>query len=93
MLANSLITILVLWSVWYVLRTVAPNVTYRLMLKLADSSAQLGWNGLARRLRPLPPAGCGGGCGCGPQATNAARPQPDGSVAASDSAPQPVKWK
>jgi hypothetical protein len=92
MLQNSVVLLVVLWSLLMVLRRLMPNSLYRFQSALAQGCAQTGWQGLAERLLPAAPAqGCGTGCsscstGCSSSASTEV-------AASSDPQSRPVSWR
>ena len=78
-----IITALVIWSAIFVFKKVFPKTAYSVFSKLAQLCRSRGWNGLAKWLQPAMVAGCGGGCGC----------STDTSEAPKKVEVQAVKWK
>ena len=89
---NSVVLLVVLWSMLRVLRRLMPTTVYRVQAKLAQGCAQAGWLRLAAWLSPRAPSGgCGSGCsscstGCAPSAAPATTVKPDSDI-------QPVQWR
>lgn len=89
-----IVGLLVVWSLWRVLRRYAPQVMYRVQNALANLVRKIGWSRLAVWLIPVVPvtAGCGSGCSdCAPScASHAATPA---SIEPSPSEARPVQWR
>jgi hypothetical protein len=77
------------WSLFFMLRRVAPNLVRNQQYQLANTLSRHGWPKLARWLEPTLSVGggCGSGCNtCGSCASNPNQtPEP--------SVQQPVQWK
>ena len=77
-----IVLMLVVWSLWRVLRRYAPQLMYRVQNALANLVRKIGWSRLAAWLTPIVPVavGCGSGCdGCG----TSAAPSPTSSPTSS----------
>ncbi|MDM1486473.1 MULTISPECIES: DUF6587 family protein [Acinetobacter] len=64
MIEILIVAALVLWSAVVVFKKVFPKASSAVFLKLSNSCAEKGWHGLAKWLKPVAVAGCGGSCGC-----------------------------
>ena len=81
MIEILVVALLVIWSAFVVFKKVFPKSAYSVFLGLSEACERLGWQGLAKWLKPAAISGCGGSCGC-----SAAEPKAKVEV-------QSVKWK
>lgn len=81
MISHTIVTILVIWSMWMVFKTIAPQSAYRLQLQFSQWLMRRAWKRLGQWVRPDTQKGCNGGCGC-----TLDRSSQSDTV-------QPVKWK
>jgi hypothetical protein len=77
------------WSLFFMLRRVAPNLVRNQQYQLADTLRKFGWQKLARWL--VPAVSTGGGCGSGCNTCGSCASNPN--KAAEPSVQQPVQWK
>lgn len=64
MIEVFIITVLVLWSCFIVLKKILPKTTNNILLRCAQACRKKGWHTCAKWLTPKMSAGCGGSCGC-----------------------------
>lgn len=64
MLEILIVAVLVLWSAIVVFKKVFPQTSTKLLSLLALQAEQKEWLVLAKWLKPVTAAGCGGSCGC-----------------------------
>ena len=83
MIEYLIVAVIVLWSAIVVFKKVFPKTSSSVFLKLSNAAAAQGWHRLAKWLKPVMAAGCGGNCGC-PASDEAEDKKPD---------VQAVKWK
>ena len=101
-----IVLMLVVWSLWRVLRRYAPQLMYRVQNALANLVRKIGWSRLAAWLTPIVPVavGCGSGCdGCGTSAAPSLKSSPNSSCASHAATPasielesgeaRPVQWR
>ena len=101
-----IVLMLVVWSLWRVLRRYAPQLMYRVQNALATLVKQIGWARLSAWLTPVVPvaAGCGSGCdGCGTSAAPSPTSSPKSSCGSHAATPtsielesgeaRPVQWR
>lgn len=89
-----IVLMLVVWSLWRVLRRYAPQLMYRVQNALATLVKQIGWARLAAWLTPVVPvaAGCGSGCdGCASGAPSSCASPATPAVEHTQAAP--VQWR
>jgi len=98
---ESIVVLLVGWSVWQVLRRFAARPLYLVQSRLVALLRRYGWPRMAAYLTPVAPttAGCSQGCGgCSSNAAPSCASQAATSAdtAVTDLAPsdvQPVQWR
>ena len=78
-----IVLMLVVWSLWRVLRRYAPQLMYRVQNALATLVKQIGWARLAAWLTPIVPVAVG----CG---SHAATPT---SIELESGEARPVQWR
>lgn len=98
---ESIVALLVGWSIWQVLRRFAARPLYLVQSRLSSTVRQLGWPRVAAYLTPVAPtvAGCSQGCGsCSSNAAPSCASQAatPADIAVTDLAPsdvRPVQWR
>lgn len=95
-----IVLMLVVWSLWRVLRRYAPQLMYRVQNALATLVKQIGWARLAAWLIPVVPvaAGCGSGCdgcasGSAPNTASSCVSHPAAEVKTDHDQAAPVQWR
>ncbi|MCH7335361.1 DUF6587 family protein [Acinetobacter sp. NIPH 2699] len=78
-----IIAVLLLWSTTVVFKKVFPQTAGSVFLAVSNLCQRLGWQRLAKWLKPKAVAGCGGNCGCPTDEATAKKPE----------AIQTVKWR
>jgi hypothetical protein len=77
------------WSLFFMLRRVAPNLVRNQQTQLANALNMHGWKKLAQWLEPTLSSGGGCGSGCNTCGSCPSNPNKD----AEPTVPQPVQWK
>lgn len=83
MLEYLIVAVLVLWSALVVFKKVFPQTAGSVLLGLSEFCQRLGWQTLAKWLKPNMVSGCAGGCGCASNDTETKKTEPV----------QTVKWR